>query len=178
MQRKFFIPFGKASSQSIDYLLGIIYDARATTLRRVNNIDKEELHWQYTEGWNTIGALLSHIISIGHYFRIHFIEKRKLTEEEEKEWIPGLEMGKYIPELITDKPIEHYVEKMTEGTDLLTKAIMQLSEEEFHKRREGYSAETGCNLAWVLYHLAEDEVHHRGQISLIRKLYRHINRTD
>jgi len=83
-------------------------------------------------------------------------------------------MGKYISELMTDQPIEYYVEKMTESTDLLTAAVKELSEEEFHDKREGYDPETGCNLAWVLYHLAEDEVHHREQISLLRKLYRHL----
>ncbi len=174
MQRKYFIPFGEAPSQSIDYLLGIIYDARAVTLRLTEGISKEELHWQYAEGWNTVGALLSHIISCGHFFRIQFVEKRKLSNEEETTWLPGLKMGKYITELITDQPIEYYVEKMTEGTALLTKGVMQLSEKQFHERRKGYSEETGCNLAWVLYHLAEDEVHHRGQISLIRKLYKHL----
>jgi len=53
-------------------------------LRRTEGISTEELHWQYAEGWNTVGALLSHIISCGHFFRIHFVEERKLTEEEEK----------------------------------------------------------------------------------------------
>jgi len=173
MQRKFYIPFGEAPSQSIDYLLGIIYDARSVTLLLTNNISKEELHWQYAEGWNTVGALLSHIISCGHFYRIFFVENRELTEEEKAEIMPGLEMGKYIPELITDQPIEYYTQKMKEATDLLIEAVMQLSEEEFHARRKGYDPENGCNLAWVLYHLAEDEVHHRGQISLIRKLYRH-----
>jgi len=173
MQRKFYIPFGEAPSQSIDYLLGIIYDARSVTLRLTEGIDTEQLHWQYAEGWNTIGALLSHIISCGHYFRIHFVENREMTEKEEKEWMPGLEMGKYIPELITNQPIEYYTKKMKEATDLLIEAINRLTEEEFHAKREGYDPETGCNLAWVLYHLAEDEVHHRGQINLLRKLYRH-----
>lgn len=173
MQRKYYIPFGKAPSQSIDYLLGIIQDARTVTLWLTNGISKEELHWQYAEGWNTIGALLSHIISCGHFFRIRFVEQRALTKEEETAWIPGLDMGKYIPQLMTDQPIEYYVEKMTEATDLLTKALIQLSEEEFHENRDEYAPGTDANLAWILYHLAEDEVHHRGQIGLIRKLYRH-----
>lgn len=55
---------------------------------------------------------------------------------------------------------------------------MQLSEEEFHAKREDHNPETGYNLAWKLYHLAEEEVHHRGQISLIRKLYRHLKQGE
>ena len=173
MQRKYYIPFGEAPTQSIDYLLGIIEDARVVTHFLTNNISTEELHWQYAEGWNTVGALLSHIISCGHFFRIMFVENRELTKQEEQDLMPGLEMGKYVPSLINDQPIAYYHQKMKEATDLLTEAIMQLSEEEFHGQCECYAPGHDANLAWVLYHLAEDEVHHRGQISLIRKLYRH-----
>lgn len=170
--RKFIIPFGEAADFSIDYLLGIFVDARAVTIRYVNNISKAELHWQYAEGWNTIGALLAHIIACAHYFRIYFAEERRLTEAEEKLYYPGLEMGKHLPELITSQPVEFYIDELEKSQILLFEAINKLSTADFHKKREGYSKETGCNLAWVLYHLAEDEVHHRGQISLLRKLYK------
>jgi len=173
MKRKFLIPFGETSGQSIDYLLGIIEDARMTTLLYTRDISTEELHWQYAPGWNTIGALLSHITSAGHYFRIHFIEGKEWTASEEKEFLPGMEMGKYLPQLITNEPIAVYQERLAIARNLLEDAIRRLSVEKFHERRDGYNKETGCNLAWVLYHLAEDEVHHRGQISLIRKLYKH-----
>ena len=172
MERKSFIPFGGAADHSIDYLLGIIEDARITTLSRVEGISKELLHWQYAEGWNTIGALLSHIICGRHFFRIYFIEGRELTKEEKEEYTPGMEMGKYIPDLITDDEIEVYLERLDESNKQLIKAVSKLSEKQFFEKREGYNTDTGCNLAWVLYHLAEDEVNHRGQISLLKKLYK------
>jgi len=172
MTRKTFIPFGETMDHTIDYLLGIIEDARITTLLYVNNISTEELHWQYAEGWNTISALLSHFISGRLYFKVHFIEGGEWTDAEKEQLMPGLEMGKYIPQLITNEPIEVYLEKLEESNKLVVEAIKKLSTEEFHKKREGYNKETGCNWAWVLYHLAEDEVHHRGQISMIRKLYK------
>ena len=50
-------------------------------------------------------------------------------------------------------------------------AIGSISREQFFERRDGYNPATGYNLAWALYHMAEDEVHHRGQISILRKLY-------
>ena len=79
IERNTFIEFGITEEPSIDYLLGIMEDARTTTLQRVSNLEKEEIHWQFAEGWNTIGALLSHIISCENYFRIYFIEGRELT---------------------------------------------------------------------------------------------------
>lgn len=170
-KRKFIIEFGASNNHSIDYLLGIIYDARITTIERVNKLSIEELHWQYKDGWNTISVLLSHIISVENYFRIEFIEKRSVTAQEEIQWIPGLEMGKYIPQLITNKSIDWYLEELKKSRTLLLESLKNISYESFSKRIEGYDNETGCNLAWVLYHMAEDEVHHRGQISILRKLY-------
>ncbi len=170
--RKTYIPFGETNDKTIDYLLGIIEDARATTLQRIENISTEELHWQYAEGWNSISALLSHFISTALYFRIEFIEGRHLDDEERKEIMPGLEMGKYIKDLINDEPVEYYLKELERATGLLTDSIKQLNFDDFSKKREGYNPDTGNNLAWVLYHTAEDEVHHRGQISIIRKLYK------
>ena len=81
-------------------------------------------------------------------------------------------MGKYIPDLITDDEIEVYLEKLNDSNNVIIKAVSGLSSENFFEKRERYNPNTGCNLAWILYHLAEDEVNHRGQISLILKLYK------
>ncbi len=172
LERHTYIPFGETASPSIDYLLGILKDARITTIRRVYNLNNDELHWQYAEGWNTIGCLLSHIIAIEHAFRISFIELRELTAEEEEKYMPGLTMGKYIPELITNDPISTYLAAMEESRASLREKLIAVDFDSFQLKREGYNPNTGYNMAWALYHLAEDEVHHRGQISIIRKLYR------
>lgn len=175
MSRKTLIPFGNTADHSIDFLLGTIEDARVTTIQRVEGISKELLHWQYAEGWNTIGALLSHIICTRYLFKIVFIEQRELTEEENAAYGPGQEMGKYIPELITDDGIDVYLKRLDESNEHIVEAISALSKEAFFEKREGYNPATGCNLAWILYHMVEDEVHHRGQISLIQKLYKTVN---
>lgn len=171
-ERKTFIPFGQSDDASIDYLIGILEDARVTTLHRVEGISKAELHWQYADGWNSIGALLAHIIAVEEDFRIEFIEGRQLTAAEEALWIPGLEMGQYIPQLITDDGVEVFVERLAQSRARMLKAVSALNATEFKEKRTGYNPNTGCNLAWVLYHMAEDEVHHRGQISILRKLYK------
>lgn len=171
-KRKTFIPFGSENGHSIDYFLGIIEDVRYTTLHTIEGISTEELHWQIHEGWNTVGVLLSHMISCEKYFRIEFIEDKRLNEEERKEILPGMDMGKHIPELITNQSVEAYIAELEISRKALIQAIRKLSVEDFHKKREGYNPETGHNLAWTLYHMAEDEVHHRGQMTIIRKLYK------
>ncbi|WP_247236400.1 DinB family protein [Telluribacter sp. SYSU D00476] len=172
IKRNFHIPFGHTADHSLDYLLGILDDVRVTTLQRVAGCTTQELDWQYREGWNTIGALLSHMTALDHYFRIEYLERRSLTEEENERWLPALDLGPYVPQLISNQPLEVYIAEMEESRHLLLEALKNLTFEDFQKRIAGYDPVEGCNLAWVLYHMAEDELHHRGQISILRKLYR------
>jgi len=172
LKRRFLIDFGSTADHSLDYLIGIVEDARVTTLQRVAGVGVQELHWQYREGWNSIAALLSHITAIEHFFRIVFIEKRELTDAENERWIAGLDMGEHLPKLITGEPLESYIDGLAESRRSLLEALRPLTFERFSERLEAYDPETGSNLAWILYHMAEDEVHHRGQISLLRKLYK------
>ena len=173
IHRKTFIPFEDPKADLTEYLIGIMEDARTTTLQRIQGISVEELDWQYAEGWNSIGALLSHIISCENFFRIYFVEGRTLTKAEEEKWLPGLELGKYVPSLISGKPIEEYIEELSASRKAMFERIRLLSREDFIRPRMGdYDPVTGYNLAWGLYHNAEDEVHHRGQISILRKIYK------
>ena len=68
-------------------------------------------------------------------------------------------------------PLAYYIEALQDSRKMMLDKIKGLSAAEFYEKREGYNPKTGYNLAWVLYHAAEDEVHHRGQISILRKLY-------
>lgn len=170
-KRAFHIPFGASAHHSLDYVVGMLIDVRLTTWQTVQHLRVEELDWQYKAGWNTIGALLSHITALEHYFRIEYVEHRKLTEAENQQWEPALDMGKYLPQLITGQPIDTYQASLTASRQLLFEALKNVTFEDFTKQIEGYDADTGCNLAWVLFHMIEDEIYHRGQISMIRKLY-------
>ncbi|MDB4918841.1 DinB family protein [Mucilaginibacter sp.] len=171
LTRAFNIEFDKLSDHSLDYMQGILQDTRITTILSLKILSPEELDWQYKEGWNTIGALLSHVVGIETYFRIEFVEGRKFTDDENEKWLPAIEMGIHLPKLIIQQPVEDYVAQLTESRELMLSELASLTHEDFTQRIDDYDDETGCNLAWVLYHMAEDEIYHRGQISIIRKLY-------
>jgi uncharacterized damage-inducible protein DinB len=171
-KRQYHINFDGEQDHAIQYLGGILEDARLVTLAIVDKLSQDEVDWQYKPGWNNIGALLEHIAAIETYFRIEFIEERKLTETESEQWLPGMEMGEFLPKLIGVKSVEDYRFMLQESRKLLINALEQTGFDDFQKRRPGYDDITGCNLAWVLYHMVEDEIYHRGQISIIRKLYK------
>src|ERR1043165_2945681 len=164
--RKFHIETGVANNQLCDYLIGILYDARSTTYRYIQGVTQEELDWQPHEGWNTIGALLAHIIAGDYFFALYFIEKREMTPEEEKALLPGLDLGEHVKSLKGKTP-EYYLKELEASHLHFVEAIKKLSTEELLERRfDVYDKVNGSDLAWTLYHNAEDEVHHRGQISI------------
>jgi len=172
LKRTFYIKFGQLADHSLDYIKGILEDTRTTTILSLKNLSINELDWQYQEGWNTIGALLFHIVGIETYFRIEFVEGRKLTDAENDKLLPALDMGIYLPKLIRQQPLEEYIKQLNASRELMLNALAKLTHDDFTRRIDDYDEETGCNLAWVLYHMAEDEIYHRGQISIIRKLYK------
>ena len=161
------IPF-TSDVPSRDYLLGILADARVTTLQRIAGVAPAELDWRFAEGWNTIGALLAHIIATEQYFRAHCLERRPWTPDEDRRWIPGLELGRHVPQL-RGKSVEHYGAELAEARAATLAALARIGHAELSEHRADMYG--GYNLAWVLLHQAEDEVHHRGQISILRKLY-------
>src|ERR1017187_3326860 len=111
IERKFRIESGAGKSAEADYLMAMKHDARATTIRYLKDITQEELDWVPFEGWNSIGALLTHIICCDRYFRIWAIEGREFTEEEKAQLIPGVELGKYVAGF-KGKTIEYYLQEL------------------------------------------------------------------
>jgi uncharacterized damage-inducible protein DinB len=171
LKRKYKIEFGQAKDHSIDYLVGILKDARLTTIQMITKVENSAIDWQFKKGWNTIGALLSHISAIEHYFRIEFIEGRNLTKEENDKWLPAMDMGPYISELLKGLAIEDYIAELENSRAMLIGALQHISFDDFTKRINEYDDVDGSNLAWALFHMVEDEIYHRGQISILQKLF-------
>ena len=171
MIRSTFIPLSRSDCSPIDYLKGMLVDARTTTLNRIATVEQDELDWVYQDGWNSIAALLAHFISNDNYFRILFMENRKLSPHEEEKWLPGQELGTHVSKFKGLSKGE-IVNEMAKSQSALFSAIETITFDSFVAKRDGYNPETGFNQAWALYHLAEDEIHHRGQISIIRNLYK------
>jgi len=177
-ERKYFIEPALGKSETADYLLAIKHDARVTTFKYLRDMREEELDWVPFKGWNSIAALLSHIIAIDKLFRIEFIEGRQLTDLEKQEILPAVELGSYAANF-KGQSVAYYLEQLQDAYHATRDAIINLPAGVLLKRRfNDYDKVKGSDLAWILFHSAEDEVHHRGQISIIRKLYKEMKGTQ
>ncbi|MGJ1243017.1 DinB family protein [Sphingobacterium siyangense] len=171
-KRVFSVDFPDDLNHAIAFFRGILSDTRLTTILTVQKLTTKQLDWQYKEGWNTIGALLSHISALQHYFRIIYIEKRTMTQEESDGLIPALDMGIYLPSLISGKSISNYLNELNQAQDKFLQSLLTLTFEDFSKVLQNNDYGENCNLAWVLFHMVEDEIYHRGQISILLKIMR------
>lgn len=162
----------EGDAPTVDYLIGILNDADFVTRWKTQDMTLDMLDYRYADGWNTVGALLSHIIAVKHVIRIKWLEKRELTADEEQWLAPGLKLGEYVSQL-KGKDIDTLHKEMREAHALLIEAAKKVTDAELQdvNEFETYQPVTGANLAWVLYHIAEDEIHHRGQITILKKLY-------
>lgn len=174
MIREFFFYPSLTKSEGLDILIGAAKDARAVTMARIDGISEEELHWQYKEGWNTIGCLLEHILVLKDAIRIEDIELRSLTEEEKSIILKPISLGDFIPELIGKRTLVDYKKLLTSNLEETIQFLKSMEESELWKNK-GKEGVPPFNNFWLLYHIIEDEIHHRGQISILRKLYKSIH---
>jgi uncharacterized damage-inducible protein DinB len=164
---------------AVDFLLGTKKDARAVTFKYISDISEQELQWRPYENWNSVADLLWHIAAVDYCFTVFFIENRELNGDEKEKWEMAfhLDNNKHKLKNLTASELTAMLEQTHRFSN---NAIAQLDAAKlFKKRWDDYDKINGSNLAWILYHAVEDEVHHRGQISLLRKLYKaDCERTD
>ncbi len=169
MLRKYYIEPREGKSETADFLLAVKHDARVKTITYLKDITDEELNWRPYEGWNSVADLLAHIIAVDRLFMIHFTEGRELTEIERNEIMPAVEITKRQ----SGQSVAYYLNGLQNSYEQSRMAIKNLPAGLLLKRRfDVYDTKNGADLAWILFHGAEDEIHHRGQISIVRKLYK------
>lgn len=163
-----FIELG--NNPSIDYLRGMLTSAHSSTLAAIDGMTQDEFDWIYAPGWNSINALTAHMAALKHLYRVMSIENRPPAPEEGLRWMPAVQLGEHVASL-GGVPVETRVSDMRAAYQLLFDALPSLSHDDFTRRRDGIFGPDGYNLAWALFHLVEDETHHRGQITILRKLW-------
>ncbi|MBS1492557.1 MAG: DinB family protein [Bacteroidetes bacterium] len=143
--------------------------ARMTTLRSVKGLTTEQLDYQFSETSNSIGALLAHIAAVDKWYQVWTFEGRMITEEDMQPIKPAMDLGPLGREKIKGNPLEYYLDEL--------KKVRAKTFEEFSKRDDEWLLKPNKlsdtftnNYYFDWFHVFEDEINHRGQISLIRKM--------
>lgn len=150
---------------TIGRLVGMLLYARRTTLAAVAGLSMAELDHLHDDASNSIGALLAHIAVVERAYHCLTFEGRAPTPEETAAWEPALTLGSEGRRRLRGRPAEHYLHELEEARRL-TLAGLAARDDEWLEC--SLSAAPAMNAHWAWFHVAEDEINHRGQIRWLR----------
>jgi uncharacterized damage-inducible protein DinB len=145
--------------------VGILLYARQTTLAAVEGLNVAELDHLQDDASNSIGALLAHIAAVERGYQCITFEERPPSALEQAALEPALTLGAEGRRLLRGKPLEHYVQELSEARRL-TLAGLAARDDAWLER--SLRAAPAMNAHWGWFHVAEDEINHRGQIRWLR----------
>jgi len=145
--------------------VGILLYARQTTLAAVERLSIAELDHLQDGSSNSIGALLAHIASVERGYQCITFEERPPSALENAALEPALTLGSEGRRLLRDKPLEHYVHELSEARRLTLEGLAARDDAWLERPLRAAPA-MNAHFAW--FHVAEDEINHRGQIRWLR----------
>lgn len=150
---------------TIGRLVGMLTYARSTTLAAVDGLTIADLDHLHDAESNSIGALLAHITAVERSYQILTFEERLLSTEENELMSTALKLGADGRRSLRGYSLEHYLEELT--------VVRRVTLETLAARDDAWlersvSPAPRINAHWAWFHVAEDEVNHRGQIRWLR----------
>ena len=150
---------------TIGRLVGILLYARQTTLAAVAGLSIAELDHLHDDSSNSIGALLAHVAVVERGYQCLTFEERRPSALEQASWEPALTLGAEGRRLLRGKPLEHYVHELGEVRRVTLEGLATRDDAWLERT---LSAAPAMNAHWAWFHVAEDEINHRGQIRWLR----------
>ncbi|RSD29500.1 DUF664 domain-containing protein [Mesobacillus subterraneus] len=150
-------------------LVSMMNYVRKTTHEAVEGLSIEELDFLVHDEANSIGMLLAHMAAVERIYQIVTFERRDPTEEEEEALSAGLELGEKGRTTFKGYPLEYYLEDLQKVREITYQKFQSLSDEWLYEQTNWWWNQPANNyFKW--FHVFEDEINHRGQIRMIRKI--------
>jgi uncharacterized damage-inducible protein DinB len=150
---------------NIGRLVGMLLYARHTTLAAVEGLSIAQLDHLQDESSNSIGALLAHIAVVERGYQVVTFEERPPSALEQAAWEPALTLGAEGRRLLRNQPLEHYLHELSEVRRLTLESLAARDDDWLERT---LAAAPAMNAHWAWFHVAEDEINHRGQIRWLR----------
>jgi len=150
-------------------LVSMMNYTRYTTIETVKELTVEELDFLFDEEANSIGMLLAHLAAVEKAYQVVTFENRDLNEKELRILLPALDLGSLGREMIKGNSIDHYLEQMAEVRNATIEMFKTLPDEWLYEQTPFWH-DRHANNFFKWFHVFEDELSHRGQIRLIRKM--------
>jgi uncharacterized damage-inducible protein DinB len=150
---------------TVGRLVAMLSYGRQTLLEAVAGLSRDELDHLQDAKSNSIGALLAHAAAVERFYQILTFEDHRPSEREEAPLLAALDLGDEGRRQLRGRDLQGYLDdlaRVREGT------LAALAERDDDWLERPLAAEPKMNAHWAWFHVAEDEISHRGQIRWLR----------
>ena len=156
-------------SPNIGRLVSMLNYVRQTVVSAVNGLTQRELDQLHDATSNSIGALLAHGIAVERVYQLLTFEGRDPSPAEERFWSPALDLGDAGRRELRGRTLDSYLDEMAATRQATLTALAQRDDVWLEAPLQN---SPNMNPHWAWFHVAEDEINHRGQIRWLRSRLR------
>lgn len=150
---------------TIGRLVAMLAYARATTLAAVNGLTRGQLDHVHDARSNTIGALLAHMAAVERGYQVVTFEEREPSTAETAAWSAALKLGDQGRRELRGQELQFYTDDLMRTREATLAALAQRDDAWLEAPLR---IAPNLNAHWAWFHVAEDEISHRGQIRWLR----------
>jgi uncharacterized damage-inducible protein DinB len=158
-------------NKDFSLLVSMMDYARLTTVQEVENLSVEELDYRVHDEANSIGMLLAHFDAVEKIYQA--LTFKDLSDEELDQYAetlePALSLGKEA-EVINGRDVSIYLDRLSETRSKTINHFRDLPEGWLFLETDWWYGKKGNNF-FKWFHVFEDEINHRGQIRMIKKIH-------
>ncbi len=157
---------------TIGRLVSMLTYSRQTLFASVEGLSCAELDHLHDARSNSIGTLLAHVAAVERWYQILTFQDREASADETAPWLPALDLGDEGRKQLRGRELQSYLDAMTEIRRATLAALAERSDKWLE---EPLAASPSLNAHWAWFHVAEDEINHRGQIRWLRSRLHALN---
>jgi uncharacterized damage-inducible protein DinB len=150
---------------TIGRLVGMLTFARQSLLSAVEGLSRDQLDHLHDAASNSIGALLAHVAAVERWYQVLTFEGREPSADEAAAWSAALDLGDKGRRVLRGRDLGAYVDELVRTRQVTLAALTQRDDVWLEAP---LVAAPDLNAHWAWFHVAEDEISHRGQIRWLR----------
>jgi uncharacterized damage-inducible protein DinB len=153
-------------SPGVGRLVSMLTYVRVGLLHAVDGLTRDELDHLHDPESNSIGALLAHAAAVEWLYQIMTFDERKPTQEDEAPMLAALDLGEPGRRELRGRELAGYLDDLSAARE---RTLAELARRDDAWLERSLAAMPDMNAHWAWFHVAEDEINHRGQIQWLRK---------
>ncbi|MDQ3248628.1 MAG: DinB family protein [Chloroflexota bacterium] len=152
----------------IGVLVSTLQRCRETTIRWCKDLTIGQLDYLWDDKANSIGALLLHMAAIEAAYQEYTFTGRNILDNPEriKKWEIPMDLDEAARQTIKGYSVDYYLAELAAIRELTLHQFRQYGDDWLWQESPWNDAI--ANNYWMWYHVYEDEINHRGEVSWLK----------